>query len=174
MAPRVALRSSVRAVGSYVPALTRKAFEKHGFSTAVLLTDWARIVGAEVAASTAPERLKWPRGVEAYGEVETGAEGRPGATLVVQVDPARALDVDYRSRQIVERINAFFGYRAVAALKLVQAPIAAPEARPQGPIHRDLGLEPAERRPVDDVADADLRAALLRLGAGVAAQQGKL
>ena len=35
----------VKAVGSFVPRLTRKAFEKYGFSAATLITDWPTIVG---------------------------------------------------------------------------------------------------------------------------------
>jgi hypothetical protein len=34
-----------RAVGAFLPRLTRKAFEKYGFSAATLLTDWPAIVG---------------------------------------------------------------------------------------------------------------------------------
>ena len=60
----------VRAVGAFVPGLTRKSFEKYGFSTATLLTDWTVIVGAELAQFTLPERLKWPRNVDAYEDVD--------------------------------------------------------------------------------------------------------
>ena len=42
-----------RTVGSYVPKLTRKAFEKYGFSAATLLTDWALIVGEDIAGFAA-------------------------------------------------------------------------------------------------------------------------
>ena len=91
---------SARAVGTYVPKLTHKAFEKYGFAAAALITDWAMIVGKDVAAYTAPERLKWPRGVGIGDDVEDGAEGRPGATLIVRVDPARALDVQYKAQQM--------------------------------------------------------------------------
>ena len=112
-----------RAVGAYVPKLTRKAFEKYGFSTATLLTDWAIIVGADIAGYTAPERLKWPRGVEGATMSARREAGRPGATLMLRVEPARALDVQYKARQLIERINAYFGYRAVAEMRLVQAPL---------------------------------------------------
>lgn len=112
-----------RAVGALVPGITRKAFEKYGFATSALLTDWPAIAGDELAAYTRPERLKWPRGVDAYGEVADGARGRPGATLVLRVDGPRALEVQYRQRQIVDRINAYFGYRAIDDLRLLQAPV---------------------------------------------------
>ena len=124
-----------RAVGAYVPKLTRKAFEKYGFSAATLLTDWAAIVGEEIAGVAVPERLKWPRDVRIREDVEAGAEGRPGAVLVLRVDPARALDVEYKGRQILERINGYFGYRAIAELRILQAPLAQARSGGRQPRH---------------------------------------
>jgi len=113
-----------KSVGAFVPGLTRKAFEKFGFSTASLIMDWPRIAGADLAQWTTPERVKWPQGYET-AELAQESGSHPGATLVLRVDSARALDVEYRARQIVERINAYFGYRAIAELRLLQAPLPA-------------------------------------------------
>jgi hypothetical protein len=156
----------VKAVGSFLPGLTRKAFEKYGFSTASLVTDWPAIAGTELAAYTVPERLKWPHGVQRSEDGAPPAEkGRSGATLVLRVDGARALDVQYKARQIIERINAYFGYAAIAELRILQAPVdyrlpPAPAARP--------AAEPLTHE-VAHIADPGLRGALARLGAGVRA-----
>ncbi len=115
-------------LGAFVPKLTGKAFEKYGFSAVALLTDWRSIVGAELVDCTQPDRLKWPRNVDAYVETADADRGRPGATLVLRVDSGRALDVQYRSAEIIDRINAYFGYRAVAELRFIQAPIDQPRA----------------------------------------------
>lgn len=151
-----------KAVGSLLPRLTAKAFEKYGFSAASLVTDWPAIAGAELAAYTAPERLNWPR---ATADDEAGS-GRAGATLVLRVDGARALDVQYGARQIIERINSFFGYAAVARLRIVQGPVAGaqPRAR-QAPRAR---AEPLMNE-VAHIADPGLRNALARLGAEIKA-----
>ncbi len=165
-APRKRGYVAARAVGSFVPKLTRKAFEKYGFSAATLLTDWAAIVGKELAAFTAPERLKWPRNIAIREDVEAGAEGRPGATLVLRVDPARALDVEYKGRQILERINGYFGYRAIAEMRILQAPLAktaAPKLAPQAP-------PPVAAPELASIADERLRAALTRLKSGLMAR----
>lgn len=159
---------AARAVGSYVPRLTQKAMQKYGFSTAALLTDWAAIVGKDMAAYTSPQKLVWPRAPEVYGETPAEQAGRPGATLFLKVEAARALDIEYKRAQIVERINGYFGYRAVAELRIQQAPIAplapskprdviAPKARVAGP-GVDLG----------GIRDEGLRAALERLQQGIA------
>ena len=160
--------SGVKAVGSFLPALTRKAFEKYGFSTAALLTDWVAIAGRELAAYTAPERLTWPRGLK-RPDAETGepGSGRQGARLVLRVDGGRSLDVQHKAHQIIERINAYFGYAAVAELRIVQAPVGAEvpsAALAPRPVTRPLVAEVAH------IADAPLRAALARLGGEIKAR----
>jgi hypothetical protein len=132
----------VKSVGSFLPGLTRNAFQKFGFSTATLVTDWPVIAGAELAAYTAPERLKWPRGVERSEDgAQLAGKGRSGATLVLRVDGARALEVQYKSRQVLERINAYFGYAAVAEQRILQAPVEG-----RLPVARWPGSVPASGR----------------------------
>lgn len=146
--------SFAKAVGSFVPGLTRKSFEKYGFSTATLLTDWAIIAGRDLASFTLPERLKWPRHVEAFEDVAAGAGGRPGATLVLRVDGPRAIEVQYQTGQIIERINAHFGYRAVSEIRFIQAPLGKQHA--QGPNRADTARSAAiaaeRQRETRDVA----------------------
>ena len=157
----------VKAVGSFLPGLTRKAFEKYGFSAATLITDWVRIVGGETAAYTAPERLKWPRAIERRDDDADETSGaRAGATLILRVDGGRSLDVQHNARQIMERINAYFGYAAVASLRIVQAPVGAAHASPVGMVHSPA---PPLTHEVAHVADPRLRDALARLGAEVKA-----
>ena len=155
----------VRAVGAFVPGLTRKSFEKYGFSTATLLTDWTIIAGPELAGYTLPERLKWPRNVDAYEDVDVSQKGRPGATLVLRVDGPRAIEVQYQTGQIIERINAHFGYRAVADVRFIQAPLpqrnnhcATKEARP---------IADRDRPSIPGAPESRLAAALARLEANI-------
>lgn len=152
-----------QAVGSFLPALTTKALQKYGFSTASLIMDWPAIVGSEIASSAIPERLKWPRSREnAEDEAGLAPPRRSGAVLVLRVDTARALDIQYRSAQIVERINAYLGYAAVRELRLIQAPMPMAGRRP----HARALPEPLTRE-VAKVGDVGLRDALARLGAEI-------
>lgn len=163
---------SAKAVGSMVPSLTRKAFERFGFSTATLLTDWAQIVGADMARYTAPDRLKWPR-ASTNGSDDEPVEGpsRQGATLVLRVDLGRGIDIQYKARQLIERINAHFGYRAVAEIRIIQAPVdgALPPAEVASPARAlRKAIDRGETAPMlAAIPDEGLRAALERMQAGL-------
>jgi hypothetical protein len=77
------------------------------------------------------------------------------------------LDVQYNARQIIDRINAYFGYAAIAELRIVQAPVTAPHREQRAP---RLAPEPLTQE-VAGVTDAALRDALARLGAGIRAAE---
>ncbi len=130
MAPKEAVGGAVRGprlVSSFVPKLTSKAFEKCGFPISALLLDWAEIAGADLAGFTRPEKLTWPRRqYDKHKDAEnSGLNGEKagGATLVLRVDGPRAIEVQHSATQIMEHINAYFGYRAVTELRFLQAPI---------------------------------------------------
>lgn len=160
---------SARPLARFVPDLTKKIFQKRGFSSAQLIADWSDIIGAQWAQQCQPEKLSWPR--TARGVDETDMSPPPGATLILRTDPAFALEIDYASAQIADRINAHFGYRAIAAIKINQGPLAAPrrdsqERRPQ-PTPAPRRTPPAQsaiQDVLDNVDDRALQAALRRLG----------
>lgn len=161
--------SFARAAGSFVPKLTAKVFEKYGFHSAEIMTDWARIAGVDVAQWSEPERIRWPR------ETATGLDGdterRKGAILVLRVEPARALEIEYKSAEIIDRINRYFGYRAIETLKVLQAPLtrqAAVEPLPKPAVTVTAAAPPPN---LDQVGEDGLKAALTKLWSSIAAER---
>lgn len=158
-----------KAVGEFVPTLMRPAFEKYGFPAAALLTDWPAIAGAELARYTAPERLKWPR-------VQPGeGQGSGGATLILRVAGARGLEVEQMRPQLIERINACFGYRAVAEIRILQAPLAERKGArpPRRPAGAGATVTTAPSPNVQRIEEPRLQAALVRMASAIAAGRGK-
>nr|WP_281500740.1 DciA family protein [Kordiimonas marina] len=84
---------------------------KRGFVQAEVVTRWADIVGQELAMSTVPVKLVFPRGE------------RMGATLVVRTESAFAPLLTHKAPHIIEKTNSFFGYGAVAKMTVVQGPL---------------------------------------------------
>ncbi|NLH79447.1 MAG: DUF721 domain-containing protein [Phyllobacteriaceae bacterium] len=160
-------RRGALAVGELLGDVLGPAAKKRGFASTDLFAHWADVVGAAYADATRPERLAWPRRLDDGGE-----PAFEPATLIVRCEGARALMLQHDTPRILERINAHFGFCAVARLKIVQKPIEhLGPARPPRP--RALGAA-EEARVVDltaGIADDGLRAALARLGRAVAAQR---
>lgn len=155
-----------KSVGEFVPALMRPAFEKFGFPAAAILTEWDAIAGPEFAAFTAPERLKWPRKTPA-GDEEMS---RSGATLILRVSGARALEVDHLRPQLIERINAAFGYRAVSDIRILQAPI--PPTKTVKPVRSQPAFAAVnDDARLADLPDGALKQAFLRMATGLKARQ---
>ena len=136
-----------RAVGAFVPKVTAAAFERYGFHSAEIMTSWETIVGADLARLTRPEAIKWPRGSKARTDASDDGAPAAGATLVIACDPAFALEISYRTHDIVDRINRYFGYRAIAQLRIVQVPRTAERQRVR-PHGRAAHLVPSEPRPI--------------------------
>jgi hypothetical protein len=140
-----------------------KAFAKQGFASLELVTRWREIVGAEIAAHSQPERIQWRRMPQDSGAAEPG-------TLVLRVEGPTALEIQHQSGIILERVNRFFGWQAVASLKLRQAPLSRPQQR-STPLPPDEAAAARLAADFSAIRDANLRQALGRLGASVAADR---
>ena len=155
--------ASARPIGAFSAQALDPAARARGFATAALLAEWPSIVGAELAQFTMPDRVVWPRHRDEGGEtVRHQGRKEDGAVLVLRVDGPRAIEVQYRSRQILERVNGHFGYRAVAEMRILQAPVTRKPA-PARPAQE--AVAPGALPPSAAIEDGDLRAALLRLAA---------
>jgi hypothetical protein len=152
--------AAARPIGAFSAQALDPAARARGFATAALLADWPAIVGAELAQFTMPDRVVWPRHRDDDGEtVRHQGRREEGAVLILRVDGPRAIEVQHRSRQILERVNGHFGYRAVAEMRILQAPVArkpAPRPVPQP-------IEPGALPPSAAIEDGGLREALKRL-----------
>ncbi|NKX45619.1 DUF721 domain-containing protein [Roseicyclus persicicus] len=135
--------------------------EKRGFGEAKLLTHWPEIVGAEIAAIARPVKITWGRGF--------------GGTLVLLTTGGHAPVLEMQKDRIAERVNASYGYRAVAHVHITQT---APTGFAEGQVaFRPAALTPRpEPDParlarvlegVEGVEDEGLKQALTRLARNV-------
>lgn len=150
-----------RSIGSLVPQVAKKALEHFGFHAAAILTDWPSIAGIELATYTAPERLRWPKRVDGG---DNAAASETGATLVLRVEGPRALEIQHRIPQLIERINSHFGFLAVTDIRILQAPLTK---APNRSALKPLGPAPRAAIATAEVADDRLRGALEQLGGEV-------
>lgn len=111
-------RQASRKLSRLVPPLARKAFRSRGFMNEEVITRWPDIVGPELADCTRPLKLSFGRGE------------RLNAALEVRVAPGFATRLQHDAPRVIDRINAYFGYRAVDRLTLRQGPVEPPARAP--------------------------------------------
>lgn len=119
-------RGGVAKLSRASSALVSKAVRAKGFAEAEIVTRWGRIVGAELARSTVPVKLAFPRGE------------RRGATLHVRAESAFAPVLQQRSGVIIELVNRYLGYAAVNRLEVRHGPLPAIKS-----------TAPMEKKPLD-------------------------
>ena len=154
--------AALRPLAAALPAVMKAAVGRRGFGEGAIITDWPAIVGAELAALSAPEKLSFPPGE------------RRGGQLQVRVAGPMAVELQHLEPLVLERINGHFGYQAIARLRIVQGPIPlrARQAKPApaGPLNE--GQEAQLSGCLSGVCDPPLRAALERLGRTLLAGAG--
>ena len=145
-------------VSDAAKGLIRKPLAKRGFAQAQLLTEWDGVVGPQIADLVRPLRLS-----------HTAKEGM-GGTLTLGVLGVRALEAQHLEPTIIERVNAHYGYRAIARIRLAQLGVEAftkakLDVPPPEPTSDQVQVL---KTTVAPVADEGLRDALERLGRNIA------
>jgi hypothetical protein len=151
-APKAYVRprgGEARAVADLVPQIGRAAFRRFGFVQSSVVSRWDEIVGARYAAVSAPELIRFPLGKKADGTLELLVEGAH-APMMQHVFP-----------EIIERVNRFFGYNAIARIKMRQGTVSAPiqRKRPEpAPMLKPVSMELGES--LRNIEDPELFAVL--------------
>jgi len=152
---------AARPIAELMPEIGRVAFRRFGFVQSSVVSRWPEIVGARHARVCAPESIRFPPG-----------EKRDGILQLVVV-PAHAPLIQMVIPEIVERVNRFFGYSAVARVKLRQGEVQAPklEADPRRapPSLRPIPMELGES--LRDIGDPELRTVLESLARSLGASE---
>ncbi len=145
-----------RALASSLAATTKSIFGKRGFADGAILRDWAMIAGEHLAAHSQPEQITYSKGVD------SGA-------LHLRIDSgAMATEMQHLQPLLIERINGYFGFKAVDRVKIIQGPLPERDDKPAwSPRTLETGEESGLAESLIDVDDDDLRKALQTLGRAV-------
>ena len=141
-----------RAISDLMPDIGRTAFRRFGFVQSSVVTRWAEIVGEAHARVSFPEAIRFPPGERSDG------------ILQLVVEPAHAPILTHLVPEVIIRVNRFFGYNAVAKVKIRQGQVtrrddAGPRTTP--PSLRPIPIELGDS--LRDIGDAELRAVLTSL-----------
>ena len=139
-------------IGTYTQAIVKPVFKARGLMEGKIITHWERIVGERIANLAIPEKITFPKGQKAEG------------TLHLSVTSSGSLYLHYCQGVILEYVNTFFGYKAIAKLRMSHGftPRKIEPAKVVQP------LSPEEKvwleKQLEEVTDPDLKGYLENLG----------
>ena len=149
-----------RQAGSLVSREIREVAETRGFAVSRLLTHWPEIAGDALARTTRPVKVSYAR-------------GGLGGTLAILTSGAHAPMVEMQAERLRQRVNACYGYNAIARIRVTQtapdgfaegaAPFAPAPPRVPDPAPSAEAAAKAGQT-VSSVSDPGLRDALEALG----------
>jgi hypothetical protein len=146
-----------RAVSDLMPEIGRAAFRRFGFVQSSIVTRWDEIVGPRYANVSSPESIRFSAGQKADGTLELVVEGAHAA-MMQHVIP-----------EIVERVNRFFGYSAVARVKIRHGAVnrkPTPPTAKAPPMLKPVSFELGDS--LKEIGDPELAAVLGSLAKSLA------
>ncbi|MCP4181895.1 MAG: DUF721 domain-containing protein [Hyphomicrobiales bacterium] len=158
-------RPPARKVSEFVGKIIEPVLSRRSGMTIDLLNAWPELVGDDYCDFTRPQKINWPN------RAHEDDPFKPGI-LVVACDSSRALYFQHDLSRICERVNVFFGFAAIAKLKIVQKPVQKLRLRkshdPQNiPVQLDENRKKRLNAILDHISDPDLKQKLEKLGQGV-------
>ena len=161
--PYVKRQSGFQRTSTLVEQKLRAVGESRGFAITRLLTHWSDIVGTEVSNISIPVKVSY-------------AQKGFGATLVILTTGAQAQMLEMQLPVIREKVNACYGYNAIARIRITQtAPIGFSEGQLQFKTKKvkDTETAPCPKTAIkvaaiaETIKDDELRAALSDFGKNI-------
>lgn len=162
MPPRRPSTKGFARTASLLTGKIRKASESRGFAQSRLLTNWAEVAGEDAAAISRPVEVSYGR-------------GGMGATLTLLTTGANAPVLEMKKEQLRARVNAVYGYNAIARVRVTQTAATgfadgkvAFEHKPKTTVAApDPALRARATETAAQIGDTSLRDALARLGENI-------
>tara|TARA_B000000437_G_scaffold54589_1_gene38916 strand:- start:41 stop:526 length:486 start_codon:yes stop_codon:yes gene_type:complete len=95
----------LRPFSSSIPKTLKKHLRKGGYNYSNIVDNWTKIVSKKISDSCYPHNIKM------------GKEMKNGI-LVLNVIHGKEMDVEYNKKEIIDKINSFFGYNCIDQVKL--------------------------------------------------------
>ena len=153
--------NKMRRLSTMIEPMVAPSANERGFAISRLISHWHDIVG-DTAAWCRPADIQFPRG------------SRNNGTLKLQIVSGRGPQAQAMSAQIIDQVNAAFGYQAVGRITLVQnLPPSTPKTPPKKPatISDAPDIWTLDEK-LKHIKSPELRAALRRLGGPVGEDEG--
>ncbi len=135
-----------KTLGECIEPVTRPVYRSRGLANIRLLTEWPKVVGSALANVSVPEKLSFAPGKTVDG------------TLTIAVAGGFATELQHMQPVILERINGYFGYKAVSRIAISHS-FARPAPKVEKP-QAKIALSAEAVATAGEITDPELKQAM--------------
>ena len=95
----------LRSFGNTLPRGIKQILKKNGYNYSEIISKWNLLVGKDISNYCYPKSIKMAR------------ENKNGA-LIVLVERGNEINVEYSKKEIINKINSYFGYQLISEIRL--------------------------------------------------------
>ena len=134
----------LRPFSSSIPKTLKKFLKKGGYNYSNIVDNWTKMVSKKISDACYPVTIKM------------GKEMRNG-TLVLNVVHGKEIEVEYMKKEIIDKINSFFGY---SCIKQVSLKIAQDTIKSKNKVFPKIKNLPKIEEKMDKIKDNHLKNSL--------------
>lgn len=95
----------LRAFGNTLPRGVKGILKKSGYNYSEIISKWNMLVGKDISSCSYPKSIKMTK-------------GDTNGLLVLAVKRGNEITVEYSKKEIINKINSYFGYRLINEIRL--------------------------------------------------------
>ena len=95
----------LRPFGSTLPRGVKGILKKSGYNYSEIISKWNMLVGKDISSCSYPKSIKMTK-------------GDTNGLLVLAVKRGNEITVEYSKKEIINKINSYFGYRLINEIRL--------------------------------------------------------
>ena len=96
----------LRSFGNTLPRSVKGLLKKNGYNYSEIISKWSTLVGKTISKCSYPKSIKMTRGDK-------------NGTLIVAVQRGDEITVEYSKKDIINKINSYFGYQLINEIRLL-------------------------------------------------------
>ena len=95
----------LRPFGNTLPRGIKGILKKNGYNYSEIISKWNMLVGKDISSCSYPKSIKMTK-------------GDTNGLLVLAVKRGNEITVEYSKKEIINKINSYFGYRLINEIRL--------------------------------------------------------
>ena len=95
----------LRPFGNALPRGLKGILKKNGYNYSEIISKWNILVGKDISDCAYPKSIKMKK-------------GDSNGTLVLAIKRGDEINIEYSKREIIDKINSYFGYKLINEIKL--------------------------------------------------------